>query len=155
MKSYLGWVAVGAGLFAGAARATVDLNSATAAQFEKELGLTRGESIKIIQQREKQPFSSPDGLSQVPGFDAQKASQLKGKLTASPPAAKMAKATKAKKATKKKSARKAKATKQSKALPRTSGVNSEMGGGLRQGFASSRGSPGRGGSSAAPRITIR
>jgi hypothetical protein len=97
MKTWA-WVVVGAGLATGPAWATVDLNSATASQLQKELGLSRNDAMSIIEHRERQPFQSTSELSQVSGFDQAKAETLKGKLTAQPPAPQpKAKAVKTKK----------------------------------------------------------
>jgi hypothetical protein len=145
MKTWAMALGMGLAFAAGTAGATVDLNSATAAQMESELGLTRGEAIQVVQHREQQPFQSPDELSQVAGVSPQKAAQLKGKLSANPPAvSKAAKASKPKKTSStKKSARsstskgrKKKAKVPSAKAPRATGVNVE-----RQGFAPTRSSP--------------
>jgi len=156
MKTWAMTLGLGLASAVGTARATVDLNSATAAEMEKELGLTRGEAIRVVEHREQQPFQSTDELSQVAGVSPQKAEQLKGKLSANPPApSKTAKATKPKKTS---SAQKTAARsstskgrkKKSKAAapkpPRATGVNVE-----RQGFAPTRASPVRVSLSAPPR----
>jgi hypothetical protein len=143
----LAWVVVGAGLATGPAWATVDLNSATASQLQKELGLSREDSMSIIEQRERQPFQNTGELSQVNGFDQAKTDALKGKLTANPPAPepkaktpknKKPKVAKAKtpKAKKSKSARSSK----SKKVKPASGLSPAphaAAGGVTHGFAAS------------------
>jgi hypothetical protein len=150
MKTWA-WVVVGAGLATGPAWATVDLNSATASQMEKELGLSRSDAMSIIQHRERQPFQNPSELSQVSGFDQSKTETLKGKLTADPPAsqpkAKAAKTKKPKvakaKTPKAKKTKSARSSKSKKVKPSTVAPvpHASESGGTTHGFAlTSRGS---------------
>jgi hypothetical protein len=144
MKTWA-WVVVGAGLATGPAWATVDLNSATANQMEKELGLSRSQAINIIEYRERQPFQDPSQLSQVNGFDSAKTETLKGKLTANPPSPQATpKATKTKKpkvakakAPKAKKTKSARSSKSKKVKPSAPGLvpHASAGSGTTHGFA--------------------
>jgi len=60
----------------------VNVNKATAHQFESDLGFTAKEADAIVQyRREKGSFKSADDIARVPGLDAKKIAARKDRFT--------------------------------------------------------------------------
>jgi hypothetical protein len=104
--------------------------------MQSELGFSRGDAINVIEQRERQPFQTPEELAQVDGFNDQKVEELKGKLSTSPPTEqKSTKQPKAKKPARKRSARKSKSSSSKPRKPKATTTHSSATQPLRHGFA--------------------
>lgn len=67
---------------------SVNVNSATPAELETELGLTANEVKAIVDKRTAGPISNYDALAAIPGLDKKKIEPLKTRLKFTPPAAK-------------------------------------------------------------------